>query len=185
MITLKNILNEIAKDEADRLLNKIKNKEYSFFKRGDNGKVYRLNDEDLLFKITTEPDETAVADVIVGRYGEFNAFIPVLYSDSNKSMYVMNKAEELPPAMKHEIEKFYERFKEFTRQQTDRPSGETSIFDYLNADGARDTHPTLVSFLRALEGQVKKTGIGDLDVSLDFKPDNLMTWNGNLVMIDW
>ena len=181
MINLKHILNEIAEDEATRLLQKIKNKDYTFFNRGDNGKVYQLNGEDLLFKITTEPDETAVADVIVGRYREFNAFIPVHYSDSERKMYIMNKAEKLDSKSKQQIENFYENYKEFARQQ----GGETSIFDYLNADGARDIDPKFGSFLRALEQQVKKTGIGDLDISLDFKPDNIMTWNGNLVMIDW
>ena len=181
MITLKNILNEIAEDEANKLLSKIKNKDYTFFAHGDNGKVYQLNGEDLLFKVTTEPDETAVADIIVGRYGEFNAFIPVHYSDSKQHMYIMNRARKLESPMRKEIENFYEGFKEFARQQ----GGEISIFDYLNADGARGVDPKLVSFLRALEQQVKKTGIGDLDISLDFKPNNVMTWNGNLVMIDW
>ena len=93
----------------------------------------------------------------------------------------MNKAEQLDSKSKQQIENFYENYKEFARQQ----GGETSIFDYLNADGARDIDPKFGSFLRALEQQVKKTGIGDLDISLDFKPDNIMTWNGNLVMIDW
>lgn len=181
MINLKYILNEIAKDEATRLLQKIKNKDYTFFNRGDNGKVYQLNNEDLLFKVTSEPDETAVADVIVGRYGEFNAFIPVHYSDSQRNMYIMNKAEKLNPGVKRHIENFYENYKEFARQQ----GGETTVFDYLNADGARNLDPKVASFLRALEQQVKKTGIGDLDLSLDFKPDNIMSWNGNLVMIDW
>ena len=78
MIKLKNILKEISETEADRLLNKIKNKEYSFLAQGDNGKVYAINGEDLLFKITTEPDEKAVADVIVGRAEQFNSFIPYI-----------------------------------------------------------------------------------------------------------
>ena len=181
MIQLKDILNEISKDESLRLIDKIKNKDFTFFARGDNGKVYELNGEDLLFKITSEPDETAVADVIVGRYGEFNAFIPVHYSDSERKMYIMNKASKLDSNSRIEIEKFYTGFKEFARQQ----GGETSIFDYLNADGARNIDPKFISFLRALEQQVKKTGIGDLDLSLDFKPDNIMLWNGNYVMIDW
>ena len=93
----------------------------------------------------------------------------------------MNKASKLDSNSRIEIEKFYTGFKEFARQQ----GGETSIFDYLNADGARNIDPKFISFLRALEQQVKKTGIGDLDLSLDFKPDNIMLWNGNYVMIDW
>ena len=57
MIRLKNILNEISSKNADILLNKIRQKEFTFFNKGDNGKVYSINGEDLLFKITTEPDE--------------------------------------------------------------------------------------------------------------------------------
>mgnify|MGYP003629071785 CR=1 FL=1 len=130
MIKLNNILREISEKQSNLLLNKIKNKEFKFYARGDNGKVYSINGEDLLLKITSEPDETAVADVIVGSYSEFNAFIPVIYSDSRRN-------------------------------------------------------PKLGSFIRALEQQINKTGIGDLDLSLDFKPDNIMIWQGNLVMIDW
>ena len=181
MIKLNNILREISEKQASLLLNKIKNKEFKFYARGDNGKVYNINGEDLLMKITSEPDETAVADVIVGRYGEFNAFIPVIYSDSQKRMYIMKKANKLPSNIKHDIENFYNNYKEFARQQ----GVETSIFDYLNADGARNIDPKLGSFLRALEQQINKTGIGDLDLSLDFKPDNIMIWQGNLVMVDW
>ena len=181
MKKLKQILQEITEEESSRLLNKIKNKEITFFARGDNGKVYQINDEDYLLKITTEPDETAVADVIVGRYGEFNTFVPVHYSDSSKRMYIMNKANKLSPADEREITRFYEDYKDYARSE----GIETSIFDYLNTDAARNYSPKFVSFLRALEQQVAKTGIGDLKLSLDFKPDNIMTWNGNLVMVDW
>ena len=85
MIKLKNILNEISEEESNRLLSKIRNKEFKFFNSGDNGKIYSINGEDLLMKITSEPDETAVADVIVGRYNEFNAFIPVVYCKKSRS----------------------------------------------------------------------------------------------------
>ena len=46
-------------------------------------------------------------------------------------------------------------------------------------------HENIGNFIRALEQQVKNTGIGDFELSLDFKPDNIMSWNGNLVMVDW
>ena len=83
--------------------------------------------------------------------------------------------------MLNKITLFYESYKNYARQQ----GIETSIFDYLNNDGARDLDSKLANFLRALEQQVKDMGIGDLELSLDFKPDNIMNWNGNLVMIDW
>ena len=181
MIRLKKILNEISEQEADRLLSKIRNKELTFLAKGDNGKVYSINGEDLLFKITTEPEETAVADVIVGRPNEFDAFIPVHYSDSQKNMYIMSKASNLTDNLKSEITRYYEDYKEFARNQ----GLETSIFNYLNTEASRNYSPRVITFLRALEQQVKKTGIGDLELSLDFKPDNIMSWNGNLVMVDW
>ena len=180
-IKLKDILKEISQDEANRLLSKINNKELTFLASGDNGKVYSINGEDLLFKITTEPDETAVADVIVGRQNEFDAFIPVYYSNSEKNMYIMNRASKLPNDLENELNKYYEDYKEFSRSQ----DLETSIFDFLNTEATRNYSPRLITFLRALEQQVKKTGIGDFELSLDFKPDNIMLWNGNLVMVDW
>jgi len=181
MIKLKNILNEISEEEADRLLSKIKNKELSFLAQGDNGKVYSINGEDLLFKITTEPEETAVADVIVGRPNEFDAFIPVHYSDSQKNMYIMSQASNLTDNLKSELNRYYNDYKEYARSQ----GLETSIFNFLNTEASRNYSPRIITFLRALEQQVKKTGIGDLELSLDFRPENIMLWNGNLVMIDW
>ena len=44
---------------------------------------------------------------IVGRYNEYNAFIPVVYSD-NKTMYIMKRASKLSADMLHEITQFYE-----------------------------------------------------------------------------
>lgn len=181
MIKLKNILYEISELESKRLLNKIKNKEYSFVAQGDNGKVYSINGEDLLFKITTEPDEKAVADVIVGRSNEFNSFIPVHYSDPNSSMYIMNKASTLSSAEEQELNKFYNGYKNFARQN----GPEVTVFDYLDTEEIRNYSTSLINFMRALQQHVRKTNIGDLHLSLDFKPDNVMKWNGNLVMIDW
>ena len=180
LIKLRHIIKEISEQEADRLLSKIKNKEFEFFNRGDNGKVYSINGEDLLMKITNEPDEVAVANVIVGQMERYNAFIPVIYTD-NKKMYIMKKADKLSKNTLNKITLFYEGYKDYARQQ----GIETSIFDYLNNDGARDLDSKLANFLRALEQQVKDMGIGDLELSLDFKPDNIMDWNGNIVMVDW
>ena len=180
LIKLQHIIKEISEQEADRLLSKIKNKQFKFFDKGDNGKVYSIDDEDLLMKITTEPDEVAVANSIVGQAEKYNAFIPIIYTDTKK-MYIMKKANQLSGDMLNKITMFYENYKNYARQQ----GVETSIFDYLNNDGARNLDLKLSNFLRALEQQVKDTGIGDLELSLDFKPDNIMNWNGNIVMIDW
>tara|TARA_B100000497_G_C7573599_1_gene345590 strand:+ start:272 stop:820 length:549 start_codon:yes stop_codon:yes gene_type:complete len=180
LIKLRHILKEISEEESERILSKIRNKQYQFFNSGDNGKVYSINGEDLLMKITNEPDEVAVASVIVGQTEKYNAFIPVLYTDTKK-MYIMKRAENLSGDMLAKIKMFYEGYKQYARQQ----SGETSIFDYLINDGARNLDTKLANFLHALGQQVKDMNIGDLELSLDFKPDNIMVWNGNIVMVDW
>ena len=83
--------------------------------------------------------------------------------------------------LKSELDQYYNDYKEYARSQ----GLETSIFNFLNTEASRNYSPTIITFLRALEQQVKKTGIGDLELSLDFRPENIMLWNGSLVMIDW
>jgi hypothetical protein len=63
--------------------------------------------------------------------------------------------------------------------------GEVSIFDYLDADGARETEPYLITFLRKLEQEVIRTGISEFDLDLDFKSDNVMLFKNQLVLVDW
>ena len=83
MIRLKSLL-EIVDDELQRLLDKIKNKQFRFIGAGDNGRVYEIDGEDRCFKITQERDEFEVAKVIVGRWSEFTTFIPVYYVNQEK-----------------------------------------------------------------------------------------------------
>jgi len=180
MIRLKNILNELSENDISRIVNKISNKEFKFFDKGDNGRIYTINDEDKLFKITTEIEEYKVADIIVGKKDLYTTFIPVHYVDGT-NMYIMSKAELLSVNEINEINNFINGFKSYAREQ----GGEVSIFEYLDAEGARDNSEQIVNFLRALEQNVKQTGLPDLDLDLDFKADNIMRWNGNLVMIDW
>lgn len=181
MIRLKKILTELKQEDVSRLLDKIKNEEFRFFDQGDNGRVYEINGEDKLFKITTESDEFKVASVIVGRYTEFSTFIPVYYVNERRQMYIMAKADRLNSNDVRNIDQFMESYKQFAREQ----GGEVSIFDYLDADGARDQDQELVTFLRALQQEIKKMGIIDLELDLDFKTDNVMRWQGRLVLIDW
>ena len=181
MIRLKKILTELKQEDVSRLLDKIKNEEFRFFDQGDNGRVYEINGEDKLFKITTESDEFKVASVIVGRYTEFSTFIPVYYVNERRQMYIMAKADRLNSNDVRNIDQFMELYKQFAREQ----GGEVSIFDYLDADGARDQDQELVTFLRALQQEIKKMGIIDLELDLDFKTDNVMRWQGRLVLIDW
>tara|TARA_R110001592_G_scaffold98132_2_gene280495 strand:+ start:10302 stop:10847 length:546 start_codon:yes stop_codon:yes gene_type:complete len=181
MIKLKNILFELKDLDIRRLLSKINNNEYRFFDQGDNGRVYEIDGEDKLFKITNESDEFDVATVIVGRASEFSTFIPIYYVDDVKQLYIMSKASSLNNNDINSIDVFMNSYKEYAREI----GGEASVFDYINADGARDVDPELISFLRALQRDINKMGILDLDLDLDFKTDNIMRWQGRLVLIDW
>ena len=180
MIRLKHILTELSEDETTRLIDKINQKQFKFFDKGDNGRIYSIDGEDKLFKITTESEEYKVADIIVGRKDLYTTFIPVHYVNG-KNMYIMSKAETLPNDMKTAINEFLSGYKQFAMAQ----GGEVSVFDYLDADGARNNNEQLINFLRALQQDINRVGLPDLDLDLDFKSDNVMIWNGNMVMIDW
>ena len=180
MIRLKSLL-EIVDTELRDLLNKIKTKQFRFIAAGDNGRVYEIDGSDRCFKITQERSELEVAQIVVGRWSEFTTFIPVYYVDATQSMYIMANAEPLQENAKLMIDRFINQFKMYAREI----GGEVSIFDFLDADGARNTNEVLVNFLRALQQDIQRTGIEDLDLDLDFKTDNVMLWNGNLVLIDW
>jgi len=93
----------------------------------------------------------------------------------------MAKASELSERQKSIIDQFITNYKTYAQEQ----GGEVSIFDYLDADGARDIDIQLINFLRALQRDIEKIDIPDLELDLDFKTDNVMTWNNKLVMIDW
>ena len=180
MIHLKMLLREIIDSDLKRILQKIKDKQFSLFGQGDNGRVYEITGEDKLFKITTETEEYRVAEQIANQFGNYSTFIPVYYVDGH-NMYIMAKASELTNNQKLAIDRFIVNYKNYARQE----GGEVSIFDYLDADGGRDTNMQLVNFLRALQRDIQKLGIPDLDLDLDFKTDNVMIWNDKLVMIDW
>lgn len=183
MIRLKKILLELNQDELSKILEKIRNKEFRFIGQGDNGRVYEIDGEDKVFKITSDAQEYEVAEVIVGRESEFSTFINVHYVGKLGSdlMFIMSKASELSANDKANIYKFTEKFKKYAYEQ----GGEVSIFDYLDAEGARDIDVELVNFLRALQTEISKMGIEDLDLDLDFKTDNVMRWQGRLVLVDW
>jgi hypothetical protein len=54
MIRLKQLLREMTDSDLKRILEKIRNKQFKLFGQGDNGRVYEIEGEDKLFKITTE-----------------------------------------------------------------------------------------------------------------------------------
>jgi len=180
VIRLKQLLKEMTNSDLTRILEKIRNKQFKLFGQGDNGRVYEIDGEDKLFKITTEQEEYRVAEQIVNKYSNFTTFIPIYYVDG-KNMYIMAKASNLSESQKSKLNQFIVNYKNYAREQ----GGEVSIFDYLDAEGGRDTDVQIVNFLRALQRDIQKLDIEDLDLDLDFKIDNVMLWNDKLVMIDW
>ena len=168
----------MSDSDIRRCLDKIQNKQFKLIAQGDNGRVYEINDEDKVFKITKEQDEYEVARNIVNRYTEFTTFIPVYYVDG-KNMYIMANAEQLPVRMKREIDLFMQDFAVYARGE----GGEVSIFDFLDETDSID--PRLDNFLNALKTDVNRIGIPEFDLDLDFRYDNVMMWNGNLVLVDW
>ena len=178
MIRLKQLLREMSDSDIKRCLDKIQNKQFKLIGQGDNGRVYEIDGEDKVFKITKEQDEYEVARIIVNRFIEFTTFIPVYYVD-RKNMYIMANAEQLPVRMKREIDLFMQDFALYARGE----GGEVSVFDFLDETDSID--PRLDNFLNALKTDVNRIGIPEFDLDLDFRSDNVMLWNGNLVLVDW
>jgi hypothetical protein len=161
-----------------RCLDKIQQKQFKLLGQGDNGRVYEIDGEDKVFKITNERDEYEVANIIVDRYTEFTCFIPVYYVDG-KNMYIMANASELPIRIKKAIDLFMQDYALFARNE----GGEVSIFDFIAENNIID--PIVNNFLTALQQDVKKLNIPEFDLDLDFRSDNLMMWDGKMVLVDW
>ena len=178
MIRLKQLLFEMTDADIKRCLDKIKNKQFRLIGAGDNGRVYEIDDEDKTFKITKEQDEYAVAKKLVNQYSKYTTFIPVYYVNGT-DMYIMANASDLPDSDRVKINRFIDDYKNYAREQ----GGEVSVFDFTKVTDNID--PMLDNFLNSLELDVNKLNIPEFDLDLDFKSDNIMIWNGNMVMIDW
>ena len=178
MIRLKQLLNEISNSDIQKCLDKIQQNQFRLIGAGDNGRVYEIDGEDKVFKITKERDEYEVASIIVDRYNEFTTFIPVYYVDG-KNMYIMANASELPIRLKKEIDLFMQDFASFARDE----GGEVSIFDFLPDAG--NMNPIIDNFLNTLKTDIDKLQIPEFDLDLDFRSDNVMMWDGNMVLVDW
>ena len=178
MIHLKRLLREISDSDIQQCLDKIKNKQFRFLGQGDNGRVYEIDGEDKVFKITKERDEYAVAERIVNQYDKYTTFIPVYYVDG-KNMFIMANASKLPTRVARAVDLFMDDFAQFARAE----GGEVSIFEFMQQTDAID--PVIDNFLNALHADVKKISIPELDLDLDFRSENIMIWNGNMVMVDW
>lgn len=178
MIRLKHLLQEMSERDIDRCLEKIRNKQFRMIGAGDNGRVYEIDGEDKVFKITQERDEYEVADIIVNRYNEFTTFIPVYYVDG-KNMYIMSNASELPIRIKKSLDMFMGDFGSFARNE----GGEVSIFDFVAETDNLD--PIIDNFLNSLQSDIAKLDIPEFELDIDFRSENIMMWNGKMVMVDW
>jgi hypothetical protein len=178
MIRLKHLLQEMNESDLDRCLTKIKNKQFKLIGAGDNGRVYEIDGEDKAFKITKEQDEYAVAERIVNRYTEFTTFIPIYYVNG-KDMYIMANANSLSSKQRMMFDQFVLDYNNYARNE----GGEVSIFDFMSVTD--NVNPQLDNFLNALHADVEKLNIPEFDLDLDFRTDNIMVWNGKMVMVDW
>jgi len=178
MIRLKQLLREMSESDLKRCLDKIRNKQFRFIAAGDNGRVYEIDGEDKAFKITKERDEYAVAERIVNRYTEFTTFIPVYYVNG-KDMYIMANANTLSDKQQMMFDQFVSDYNNYARNE----GGEVSIFEFMSVTDNID--PRLDNFLNALQADVEKLNIPEFDLDLDFRTDNIMIYNGKMVMVDW
>jgi hypothetical protein len=178
MIRLKQLLREMTDADLKRCLDKIQNKQFKLIGAGDNGRVYEIDGEDKVFKITKERDEYVVAERIVNRYTDFTTFIPVYYVNG-KDMYIMANANTLSDKQQMMFDQFVSDYNNYARKK----GGEVSIFDFMDATDNID--PQLDNFLNALQSDVEKLNIPEFDLDLDFRTDNIMIWNGKMVMVDW
>ena len=178
MIRLKQLLFEMNDADIKRCLDKIKNKQFKLIGAGDNGRVYEIDGEDKAFKITKEQDEYAVAEKLVNQYSKYTTFIPVYYVNGT-DMYIMANASQLSRPDSNRINKFIDQYKNYAREK----GGEVSIFDFIKVTDNIDT--IIDNFLNALESDINKLNIPEFDLDLDFKTDNIMIYNGKMVMVDW
>lgn len=178
MIRLKRLLLEMSDSDINRCLDKIKNKQFKIIGAGDNGRVYEIDGEDKVFKITKEQDEYEVAERIVNQSDKFTTFIPVYYVNGT-DMYIMANAEQLSGRMKQEVDSFMQEFNSFAREQ----GGEVSIFEFVQQTDS--VNAQLDNFLNALQRDVERLDIPEFELDIDFRSDNLMTWNGKMVLVDW
>jgi len=178
MIRLKQLLFEISNIDIKRCLDKIENNDFRLIGAGYNGRVYEINGEDKAFKITKERDEYAVAEKLVNNYTRYTTFIPVYYANGT-DMYIMANASELTAPVKLKIDNFVNDYKIYARSE----GGEVSIFDFKKTTDTID--PLIDNFLNSLESDIEKLNILEFDLDLDFRSDNIMIWNGKMVMVDW
>ena len=178
MIRLKQLLREMSDQDLHRCLSKIRKSDFRYIGGGDNGRVYEINGEDKTFKITKEQDEYNVAEQIVNRFDEYTTFIPVYYVDG-KNMYIMANAEPLSEKIKKSVDMFMQDFATFARSE----GGEVSVFDFVEQTDNID--PVLDNLLNALKSDIDKLQIPEFDLDLDFRSENIMMWNGKMVMVDW
>ena len=112
MIRLKQILSEMTDAEIRRIGKKIEAQDFRYVGAGDNARVYKFNNEDLVFKLTTSTDEIEVARQIQNKISDYSTFIPVYYvgdlyggQEKYTDVIVMANAEKLSANLKRSIDR--------------------------------------------------------------------------------
>lgn len=182
MIQLKSLIREITDADLAGVMSRIKSGDFRFIAQGDNGRVYELPGTDKAFKLTRDLQEREVAEKLESNWTTYSTFIPVYYVGdySGETLIVMNQATPLSADRETELHLFVQEYKKAAYEA----GGEVSIFDVL-PDVQSNYSVQLVNFLTALKMDIQRMGIPELDLDLDFKTDNVMMWNGKMVLVDW
>jgi hypothetical protein len=180
MIRLKHLLIETVSDDVALALHQIKNKRYDLIGSGDSGYVYRIHDTNLVFKKTSDEFEYEVAAALMQDNNIYNTFIPIHYVDGN-NMYIMSNATDLTPTQFAEIQKFFGDYKQVARKSSD----DISILEWGNQQSIYEYSVELAEFISQLYTDCDLVNIDDLAVDIDFRPENVMQYNGHMVMVDW
>jgi hypothetical protein len=180
MIQLKHLLNETINDSIVAALRQIKTKQYDLIGSGDNGTVYKIRDTNLVFKKTSDEFEYNVAAALLRDNNIYNTFIPIHYVDGN-NMYIMSNATDLTPTQLVEIQKFFSDYKHVMQKSND----DVSILEWGNQQSTYEYSVELIEFISQLYTDCNLVNIDDLAVDIDFRPENVMQYNGRMVMVDW
>lgn len=178
---LKALLSEVQSSSIlSKLLDKVNNGEYTRIGAGDNGIVWKINDEDFIIKKTSDQTEFELASVIVGRHSEFSCFVPVFYVNETKHVYIASFASQLPAGIKQEFNKIFNNWKQLQQSE-----GEISLFEFISNYSQENVDMEILNFIKSLELELDKTGLSDIKLEIDLHIDNIMYYNGNIVLTDW
>jgi hypothetical protein len=93
----------------------------------------------------------------------------------------MSNATDLTPTQLVEIQKFFSDYKHVMQKSSD----DISILEWGNQQSTYEYSVELIEFISQLYTDCNLVNIDDLAVDIDFRPENVMQYNGRMVMVDW